>query len=159
MTWLQTTSGRAFDLLNPVWRQVDIEIDIQESRLGDLRRFRWSCLPASGRIGSTSFSNNYGNTVANFKIFVEPGLVFVFVEPADMKPGLFNILLQTAGLPGGRSRQLHPVHNRGKDSIRSNPGTASFAVVHVHIKNKHEKSCEFYFLCCVAVTCFYENVI
>jgi len=31
MTWLQTASGRAFDLLQPDWRQVDFEVDIPEA--------------------------------------------------------------------------------------------------------------------------------
>lgn len=38
MTWLQTASGRAFDLLQPDWRQVDFEVDIPEA-LARLARF------------------------------------------------------------------------------------------------------------------------
>lgn len=38
MTWLQTASGRAFDLLRPDWRQVDFEVDIPEA-LARIARF------------------------------------------------------------------------------------------------------------------------
>jgi hypothetical protein len=38
MTWLQTASGRAFDLLHPDWREVDFEVDIPEA-LARLARF------------------------------------------------------------------------------------------------------------------------
>jgi hypothetical protein len=38
MTWLQTASGRAFDLLQPDWRQVDFEVDIPEA-LARIARF------------------------------------------------------------------------------------------------------------------------
>lgn len=38
MTWLQTTSGRAFDLLNPDWRQVDFAVDVPDA-LARLARF------------------------------------------------------------------------------------------------------------------------
>jgi len=38
MTWLQTASGRAFDLLHPDWRQVDFEVDIPEA-LARIARF------------------------------------------------------------------------------------------------------------------------
>lgn len=38
MTWIQTASGRAFDLLNPDWRQVDFEVDVPES-LARIARF------------------------------------------------------------------------------------------------------------------------
>jgi uncharacterized protein len=38
MTWLQTASGRAFDLLHPDWRQVDFEIDVPEA-LARIARF------------------------------------------------------------------------------------------------------------------------
>lgn len=38
MTWLQTASGRAFDLLRPDWREVDFEVDIPEA-LARLARF------------------------------------------------------------------------------------------------------------------------
>lgn len=38
MTWLQTASGRAFDLLNPDWRQVDFAVDVPDA-LARLARF------------------------------------------------------------------------------------------------------------------------
>lgn len=38
MTWLQTASGRAFDLLKPDWRQVDFEVDVPEA-LARIARF------------------------------------------------------------------------------------------------------------------------
>lgn len=38
MTWLQTASGRAFDLLHPDWRQVDFDTDIAEA-LARIARF------------------------------------------------------------------------------------------------------------------------
>lgn len=38
MTWLQTASGRAFDLVRPDWRQVDFEVDIPEA-LARIARF------------------------------------------------------------------------------------------------------------------------
>jgi len=38
MTWLQTASGRAFDLLQPDWKQVDFEVDIPEA-LARIARF------------------------------------------------------------------------------------------------------------------------
>lgn len=38
MTWLQTASGRAFDLLHPDWRQVDFDVDISEA-LARIARF------------------------------------------------------------------------------------------------------------------------
>lgn len=38
MTWLQTASGRAFDLLHPDWRAVDFDVDIAEA-LGRIARF------------------------------------------------------------------------------------------------------------------------
>lgn len=38
MTWLQTASGRAFDLMNPDWRQVDFAVDVPEA-LARIARF------------------------------------------------------------------------------------------------------------------------
>ncbi|KFC64007.1 Metal dependent phosphohydrolase [Bosea sp. LC85] len=38
MTWLQTASGRAFDLLRPDWRQVDFQVDVPEA-LARIARF------------------------------------------------------------------------------------------------------------------------
>lgn len=38
MTWLQTASGRAFDLLKPDWRQVDFTVDVPEA-LARIARF------------------------------------------------------------------------------------------------------------------------
>lgn len=38
MTWLQTASGRAFDLLRPDWRAVDFDVDIAEA-LARIARF------------------------------------------------------------------------------------------------------------------------
>lgn len=38
MTWLQTASGRAFDLLHPDWRQVDFAVDVPEA-LARIARF------------------------------------------------------------------------------------------------------------------------
>jgi hypothetical protein len=38
MTWLQTASGRAFDLIAPDWRQVDFDVDVAEA-LARIARF------------------------------------------------------------------------------------------------------------------------
>lgn len=38
MTWLQTASGRAFNLLRPDWREVDFEVDVPEA-LARIARF------------------------------------------------------------------------------------------------------------------------
>lgn len=38
MTWLQTASGRAFDLLRPDWRAVDFDVDVPEA-LARIARF------------------------------------------------------------------------------------------------------------------------
>lgn len=38
MTWLQTASGRAYDLVRPDWRQVDFDVDVPEA-LARIARF------------------------------------------------------------------------------------------------------------------------
>lgn len=65
MTWLQTTSGRAFDLLHPDWREVDFTVDIPEA-LARIARF-------TGHVSSGPYSVAQHCVIGADAVFRETG--------------------------------------------------------------------------------------